>query len=328
MRMRIIGFLLFASILPGAQAYDSPEIAGFIDEMVAKHSFRRDELEQLFQQAEYKQSIIDAITSPATLKPWVEYRDNFINKQRIARGLKFWRENESTLRRAQQKYGVPPEIIVALLGVETYYGKLTGSYRVVDALATLSFDYPARAPFFRSELEEFLLLARNRQYDILSLKGSYAGAMGMPQFMPSNYRRLAVDFSGDGKVDLWKSRADIIGSVANYLRFHGWVRGEPVALRAKINTTSCPGDITAARTLTAWGSIGIVPEQAYPISTPARLLSFTVQDGMEYWLVFNNFDMLMAYNTSSYYAMTIFQLSEELRKARSGELRKARKGKR
>lgn len=316
--LRAFCFLALLAASLDARAYESPQIAPFIDEMVAKYGFQRGELEQLMGQAQYKQSIIDAITSPATLKPWAEYRDNFINEFRITGGIKFWRQNAEILRRAEAQYGVPQEILVALLGVETFYGKNTGSYRAVDALSTLAFDYPARAPFFRSELVEYLLLAREQKYAFLTIKGSYAGALGMPQFMPSNYRRLAVDFDGDGVIDLWNSRADIIGSVANYLHHHGWVAGEPVALRARISANPvCPGDISTPRPLALWAAYGIAPAQPTVTQKSASFLGFALGDEMDYWLTFDNFQVLRAYNTSNYYAMSILQLSEELHRART-----------
>jgi membrane-bound lytic murein transglycosylase B len=321
MVLRIITLLLLSAlVLAPAWAYDSPAIPPFIDEMVAKHQFKREELARIFEHAQYKQAAIDAITSPSTLKPWVDYRANFVNDARVAAGLKFWKKNEEILRRAEERYGVPQEVIVALLGVETFYGTQAGTFRTVDALSTLAFNYPPRAAFFRSELEQYLLLAREQQFDLLAVRGSYAGALGWPQFMPSSYRKYAVDFNDNGRIDLLNERADAIGSAANYLKQYGWVAGEPIAMRAKVSEENCPGDIKTQRTVSGWAAAGITLLQPFPPgkdnAKPARLLDFTVQDGKEFWLAFGNFDVIMTYNNSAFYAMTVLQLAEALRAAK------------
>jgi membrane-bound lytic murein transglycosylase B len=318
--MRVLAILLLISAFPTAEAYDSPAIPGFVDEMVAKHGFRREELVLLFDRAQYKQAVIDAISAPFTLKPWVDFRANFINDQRISAGLQFWKRNAAALRRAEETYGVPQEIIVALLGVETFYGKQTGNYRVLDALSTLAFNYPPRADYFRSELVQYLLLAREQQYDLLAIKGSFAGAIGWPQFMPGSYRKYAVDFNGNGKVDLMNEPEDAIGSVANYLKQYGWEHGEPLAVRARINGAACAGEVRTPRTLAEWAASGITPERALANGRASRLISFSLKDGDEFWLAFGNFDVIMTYNNSSFYAMTVYQLAEALRTARDHNL--------
>ena len=285
--------------------------------MVAKHQFRRDELTRLFERAQYQQAAIDAISAPSTLKPWPEYRANFINDARVAAGLRFWKNNAEAIRRAEEVYGVPQEVIVALLGVETFYGKQAGNFRTVDALATLAFNYPPRAQFFRSELEQYLLLARDQQLDLLAVRGSYAGALGLPQFMPSSYRKYAVDFNGNGKIDLLREREDGIGSAANYLKQFGWAKGEPVALRSTVSQDVCAGEIRTPRTVAAWAASGVKLLQPFESAKPARLVDFTVQDGKEFWLAFGNFDVIMTYNNSSFYAMSVLQLAEALREARN-----------
>ncbi|OGS92618.1 MAG: lytic murein transglycosylase B [Gallionellales bacterium GWA2_60_18] len=313
--MRPVLFLLL--LIPLAvHAADLPGIPGFIDEMVAKHRFKRDELETVFARAQHRPDVIEAISRPATIKPWVEYRAAFVNPQRVRLGLEFWHKYRKTLRRAEKQYGVPQEIIVALIGVETIYGRNAGSYRVLDALTTLAFDYPRRAVFFRSELENYLLLAREQQFDLLATRGSYAGAMGIPQFMPGSYRNYAVDFNHNGKVDLMREDRDAIGSVANYLQGYGWVRGAPVAARAQVSNEACPGAIGAGRTLAGWAVDGILPEGKYPPEMEARLLDFTVEDGKEFWLAFENFKVITLYNNSDFYAMSVLQLAEELKAAR------------
>ena len=315
MILRVTAFLLFLLALPSAYAYDSPAIPGFIDEMVARHNFRRNELVELFGLAKYQQKVIDAITSPATLKPWPEYRANFVNPARIKAGVKFWKRNARAVRNAEKKYGVPQEVIVALLGVETFYGQQAGNIRTIDALSTLAFNYPARADYFRRELEQYLILARDQGFNLLGVRGSYAGALGIAQFMPSSYRKYAVDFNGDGKIDLLHEKADAIGSAANYLKQYGWVRGEPMALRSNVDKDCCAGNINDPRSLAAWAAMGVKPvaHRVVPGAMQAKLLDFTMPDGKEYWLAFPNFDVVMTYNNSDFYAMSVLQLAEALR---------------
>jgi peptidoglycan lytic transglycosylase B len=338
--------LLFAINLAvtSAHAVTLPGIPEFIDEMVAKHKFKRAELEKVFDVAQENPAVIDAISKPPSSKPWPEYRENFVNPQRVNQGLEFWHKYHGTLRKAELKYGVPQEIIVAVIGVETIYGQDAGNFRTLDALTTLAFEYPQRADFFRSELENFLLLAREQQFDLLSIRGSYAGALGIPQFMPSSYRVYAVDFNGNRKINLLREDKDAIGSVANFLKVFGWIsettgalrsadagdppRKEgggipPIAVRAQVSDQVCAGDITTPRTLAAWSAAGIVPDENLHSNLAARLIDFTVGEGKEFWLVFNNFEVITRYNNSDYYAMTVFQLAEALKEARKDQLRKA-----
>jgi membrane-bound lytic murein transglycosylase B len=300
-------------------AAELPGIPQFIDEMVAKHQFKRDELEQVFHRAEFRQDVIDAITTPATLKPWLEYRASFVNPKRISGGLKFWNQYAPALQRAEKIYGVPQEVIIAVIGVETLYGRNAGNYRTLDALTTLAFDYPKRVDFFRSELEQYLLLAREQSFDLLAVRASYAGALGIPQFMPSNYRRLGVDFNHDGKVDLLNDPEDAIGSVANYLNRYGWISGEQVAMRAQVKDESRIGSTIIARSMTAWAAAGVTPADKVDPGMYAYLVGFTVGNSKEYWFGFNNFAVITTYNNSTYYAMSVFQLAEELRAARNAE---------
>lgn len=293
-----------------------PGIPEFIDEMVTRHQFERDELERAFDRAQYLPSVIETISRPATLKPWLEYRAAFVNPERVRYGLKFWNKYRKTLRRAEREFGVPQEIIVALIGVETIYGQDAGNFRILDALTTLAFDYPRREYFFRNELENYLLLARDQQFDMLAIRGSYAGAIGIPQFMPSSYRDYAVDFNGNHKIDLVREAGDAIGSVANYLKRFGWTGNHPVAVRAKIVRQDWIGEITAPRTLEDWSAVGIAPSEKLPPDQLGRLVDFTVADGKELWLVFNDFDVITSYNNSDFYAMTVFQLAQELKAAR------------
>ena len=292
-----------------------PGIPEFIDEMVSKHAFNRDELVQVFKLAQRRQAVIDAFSAPSTHKPWLEYRDSFVNDKRISAGLQFWKSNAEALQRAENQYGVPREIIVALIGVETLYGSHTGKYSTLDVLTTLAFDYPRRADFFRGELEQFLLLTREQGIDLTQVRGSYAGALGIPQFMPSSYRKYAIDFDGDGKIDLRHNPADAIGSVANYFSQFGWKRGAPVTVRVKISEDSrevIPGKIL---TVLEWGASGVKIEPEMTDELKARLMAFTIMDGKEFWLAFDNFEVITRYNNSDYYAMSVYQLAQALREA-------------
>ena len=316
MILRLFIFLCLLFSLPSSRAADMPGIPAFIDEMVSKHAFNRDELVQVFKLAQRRQAVIDAFSAPATHKPWLEYRDSFVNDKRISAGMQFWKSNAESLQRAENQYGVPREIIVALIGVETLYGSHTGKYSTLDVLTTLAFDFPRRADFFRGELEQFLLLTREQGVDLTQVRGSYAGALGIPQFMPSSYRKYAVDFDGDGKIDLRHNPVDAIGSVANYFSQFGWKKGAPVTVRVKISEDSrelIPGKIL---TVSEWGASGvqIVPEINDELR--ARLMAFTIMDGKEFWLAFDNFEVITRYNNSDYYAMAVFQLAQALREAR------------
>jgi len=303
------------AVLP-VRAATLPGIPEFIDEMVARHQFKREELEQVFDRAQHLPTVIETISRPATSKPWLEYRAAFVNPERVKFGLRFWQKYRKTLRRAEREFGVPQEIIVALIGVETIYGQDAGTFRILDALTTLAFDFPRREDFFRNELENYLLLARDQQFDMFVIRGSYAGAIGIPQFMPSSYRNYAVDFNGNHKIDLMREPRDAIGSVANYLKRYGWTNSVPVAVRAQIVEKAWIGEITAPRTLEDWSAVGIAPREKLPQDQLARLVDFTVENGKELWLVFNDFDVITRYNNSDFYAMTVFQLAEELKAVR------------
>jgi membrane-bound lytic murein transglycosylase B len=313
-------FLILVLTLQHACAADLPGIPEFINEMVTKHQFDRNELVNLFRHAERQQPIIDAMDQPATAKPWNDYRAIFVNDRNIREGVEFWRKHGLTLHRAQKKFGVPPAIIVALLGVETHYGTNTGKFRTLDALTTLAFDYPRRADFFRNELEQYLLLSRDQDFDWMNVYGSYAGAMGMPQFMPSSYRNYAVDFDHDGKIDLLHDPIDAIGSVAHYFSQFGWKRGAPVTARVAVSEDRCLGSLQDSRTVAAWKSAGVRPEMKVADDNDARLLDFNMADGKEFWLAFPNFDVITRYNNSDFYAMSVYQLSEALREARKNRI--------
>ena len=312
-----------AAVLDDEIPIQRPEIQAFIDEMTTKHGFDRDELNAIFEQVRMKQKIIDAITRPAEGKPWHEYRPIFVTKTRISEGVKFWNENEADLKRAEQTYGVPPEIIVAVIGVETRYGRHKGSWRVLDSLSTLAFAYPKRAKFFRSELEQYLLLTREESLDPLTIKGSYAGAMGKAQFISSSYRHYAVDFDGDGKRDLWHNTTDAIGSVANYFKRHKWQPGKPVGSYAMVGsdrvTSLLEAGIKPHTTVKEFRQQGVTSLTPLPPEAPAALIAFEKKDGQsDYWLGLNNFYTITRYNHSPLYAMAVYQLGQAISAERDG----------
>jgi membrane-bound lytic murein transglycosylase B len=299
----------------------NPQVQTFINEMVARHGFSKQELENIFSQAQRSDSILAAMSKPAEkTKPWYEYRKIFLTQSRIEGGVAFWNQHAEALDKAEKAYGVDAQVIVAIIGVETRYGGNTGKYRILDALTTLAFDYPPRSKFFRSELEQYLLLARADHIDVLTTTGSYAGAMGYGQFIPSSYQRYAVDFDQDGKRDLWNSPMDIVGSVANYLHEHGWNLGATVTLRAKV--TGSHYESVIEKGLKPEMSVkmlrmdGITPSKPLPGDTLAALISLDQENGPEYWLGLNNFYVITRYNHSPLYAMAVYQLSEEIRQAR------------
>ena len=275
--------------------------------------------------AQFQPTIIKAISQPATSRPWREYRPLFVNPRRIAGGVDFWKSHAATLERARKEFGIPEEIIAAVIGVETTYGIQTGKHRVLDALMTLAFGYPKRAEFFRNELEQYLLLGREQNADVLNIRGSYAGAIGIPQFMPSSYRRYALDFDGDGKVDLSGSTADAIGSVANYLRSFGWETEQTVVIPALVNGENYREALFAGRkptyTLEEIRKLGVIPRTDSSGDHLATLVELANEGGNEYWLGFNNFFVITRYNRSVHYAMSVFQLAEEIRAARNSSLR-------
>ncbi|MBA4288974.1 MAG: lytic murein transglycosylase B [Pseudomonas sp.] len=317
----LAGFCATAQPVLAADYQQSPQVDEFIAEMTRDYGFAGEQLVDLFAQVERKQAILDAISRPAEkVKPWKDYRPIFITDKRITQGAAFWKQHEATLARAEAEYGVPAQIIVAIIGVETFYGGNTGSWRVMDALSTLAFDYPPRAPFFRKELREFLLLTREEQVDPIGLKGSYAGAMGLPQFMPSSFRAYAVDFDGDGHINIWTNPVDAIGSVASYFKQHRWQPGQPVVSAATVKGADVDKGLTVGlepvKNVAELRSLGWT--SADPLANDLPVTAFRLQGaaGDEYWLGLPNFYVITRYNRSVMYAMAVNQLAELLVEAR------------
>ncbi|NKB38011.1 MAG: lytic murein transglycosylase B [Gammaproteobacteria bacterium] len=294
------------------------DVKQFIDEMVNEHEFDEANLKNIFDQAKIRESIIKAISRPAEAKPWYKYRPIFLTADRIKLGVKFLQENEETLRRAEQKYGVPVEIIVAIIGVETRYGKHAGKYKVINSLSTLAFEYPKRSRFFRSELKHFLLLCREQGLDPMQVKGSYAGAMGIPQFISSSYRSYAADFDSDNKIDIWDNPVDAIGSVGNYFKVHGWKAGEMVATRAEVENDKYLAVLSKGLELhmnsSELAQYGISGKQMPEQDMKIKFLEYEQKKEPEFWLGFHNFYVITRYNHSALYAMAVYQLSTEILK--------------
>ena len=316
--MAVAMVLLLTPLAAVADYASRPEVQTYLDELSARHGFSRQWLSGVLEAAERKDSIIEAISRPAEkAKPWHEYRGIFVTDERIAAGVDFWQEHGSTLASATEQYGVAPEVIVAVIGVETYYGRYLGRYRVIDALATLAFDYPPRARFFKGELTEFLLLVREEGHDPLKPMGSYAGAMGYGQFISSSYRAYAVDFDADGVRDIWTNKTDAIGSVANYLARHGW-RGQgpavvPVELEDPMLDSLANAGLDLEHTIGELRDRGVTGTDALGADARAALFRMQAADGDEYWLGLHDFYVVTRYNRSAMYALAVLQLADEIR---------------
>jgi membrane-bound lytic murein transglycosylase B len=322
--LTIAGLATLAAPPAHALDVDRPEVRQYVNELVKKHGLDADYLLATLASAESQQSIIDAMERPAEkTKPWRDYRDIFITPERIEAGVAFWREHEARLKRVSERTGVPAEMLVGIVGVETYFGRRAGKFRLLDSLATLAFDYPPRSAFFRGELTQLFLLARDEKVDIDKAVGSYAGAMGAPQFIPSSYRSYAVDGDGDGKRDLFGSWDDVLASVANYFVAHRWHGGEPVVARATLGrpVAQQPADnkLSAGSTVAGLGADGVRFSTDLPASAPAGLIVLEGEDGLEYWAAFHNFYVITRYNRSAMYALAVYQLGQAVgAAARSG----------
>jgi len=309
----ILSTACFAQQHPGAEEFAAS---------AAEYDLDPEQVRELLENARFKQSIVDAMTRPAEAKPWYKYRPIFMTEKRIRGGIEFWREYETLITQASEKFGVDPQVIVAIIGVETFYGGNTGSYRVLDALTTLSFYYPTsirdRSEFFSKELMNFFMLGQEERLPLEDVTGSYAGAMGLGQFMPSSYREYAVDMDGDGRRDLWSSMPDIIGSVANYLHRHGWQLGEPVTYPAVVSPDAdmslvTKRDFKVKTPVSDLALAGFESSQPVPPEMLAAVGALEEKDGDHYFVTFKNFYVITRYNRSPLYAMAVYELSEAIR---------------
>ena len=305
----------FLSLLTVPLMAGADDRQAFINEMVAEHDFDKAFVSEIIGSADTMQTILDAMSRPAEkVKPWHEYRKIFITDKRISEGVDFWTLREETLQLAAANTGVPIQMITGIVGVETFYGRITGSYRVVDALSTLGFDYPPRAKFFRNELKEFFLLTREEGLAIDEVKGSYAGAMGPPQFIPSSYRAYAVDGDGDGRRDLLTNWDDILNSVGNYFKRHRWHTGEEVAISASLKpgtkVLTSKNELKANKDLGQLRALGLIFDSELPDSTAANLIVLEGETGPEYWIGLHNFYVITRYNHSVMYGLAAWQLGE------------------
>ena len=307
----------------GGDFANNPNAQQFIEKMVNKHGFDRQQLQEILSQAKRLDSVLRLMDrqAPTTQPPagpngaWLRYRKQFITPDNVQNGVAFWNQYEDALNRAWQVYGVPPEIIVGIIGVETRWGRVMGKTRILDALATLSFNYPRRAEYFSGELETFLLMARDESDDPLDLKGSFAGAMGYGQFMPSSYKQYAVDFNGDGHINLWDP-VDAIGSVANYFKGHGWVKGDTVAVPANGQAPGLANGFKTQYSISQLAAAGLTPQQSLGNHQQASLLRLDIGTGYQYWYGLPNFYTIPRYNHSTHYAMAVWQLGQAVALAR------------
>ena len=325
--MRII-FLLFLAFLSTGCAtipyVQRPDVQAFVDKMDTQHGFDRAKLCAIFSQTHPDPCIMKMMQKPAEQRPktmlWYQYRAIFLTPERAQAGARFWRQNAEALAAAEKCYGVPAQIIVAIVGVETQYGKHKGDFKVMNTLTNLAFDYPRRAKFFKNELEQYLLFTGEQHLNPLDLQGSYEGAMGLPQFMPSSCRTYGVDFSGGHHMDLVNNSADAIASIGNYFKTHGWQTGMPVAVRANVTSNNALHFVRKSLkpywSMSYLASYGITPQKQVGSENLSTLMVFDVESGSQYWMGFKNFYVISRYNSSRYYAMAVYQLSEKILKAK------------
>lgn len=316
------GFLISCCLL-----YTAPTVAAvltetqFITQKARQHGWSEQWVRDLLQQAKKRDSILKTMSRPAgKAKPWYDYRGIFLTKDRIQAGVSFWQKNAASLQQAERQYGVPAEFIVAIIGVETFYGRVMGSTRILDALYTLGFYYPRRAEFFQGELEDFLLMVQEEGFDPLTMKGSYAGAMGLGQFMPSSYRAYAVDFDGDGHRNIWSNTKDAIGSVANYFKQHGWQSGQSVLEATQVRPDAVEAllalEYKPQYPLSQLKRQGLIYQGKQPDHMQGLLVDLEVApQQMGYWVGFQNFYVITRYNRSNRYAMAVYQLAQEIANA-------------
>lgn len=301
------------------------DVQTFIQMMVKKHHFSRQYLENIFSTVKIRPQVMQHIKKPLEKETWSTYQKLFVSEWRIENGVKFWDKYAAALSKAERTFGVPASIIVATIGVETRYGERTGDFRVIDSLSNIAFSDSTRAKFFKSELEEFLLLSRDQHLNPLEVMGSYAGAIGQPQFMPSSYRYYAVNFSGSGKTDLVHNEVDVIGSVANYYKKHGWKTGEPVAVPAvaigkRYDYLMSKNKITQPISMDELAKYGIIPRKSGDdFDLKVKVIELQSKYSKEYWLGFHNFSVIKRYNPSDLYAMAVYQLSSRIASLRKKE---------
>lgn len=295
------------------------DVQEFIRNVVKQYHLNRSEVEHTLSQVKIEKPVITSIKHPKEKKPWTDYQKLFLTQQRIEEGVRFWNTHHQALARAEKKYGVPAKLVVAILGVETHYGQRQGTYRVLDSLATLSFNFKARARFFKKELANFLVLCHEQGFNPTTVLGSYAGAIGQPQFMPSSYRHYAVDFSNDGKIDLRNNTTDAIGSIANYFSKHGWQPNqgvvEPAILEGKTYTKLITNAKYAKHRINQLQRHGIKNSPGDGIKR-ASLMALKSKSSQEYWLGYPNFFVITRYNTSKQYALAVYQLAEAIETAK------------
>ncbi|MCA1766645.1 MAG: lytic murein transglycosylase B [Idiomarina sp.] len=316
----LFGLVLLAtttSLSANAQE-QTAEVEEFIQQQVEQHQLNESKVRQWLKQAQKNDDVLEAIQRPWEAKPWYQYYPIFLTEKRLQAGLKFWQQHKGTLERAEEKYGVPAQIIVAIIGVETFYGNYMGKYSVLDSLYTLGFHYPPRQKFFRSELSEFFQLASEEGWDVSEAKGSYAGAMGFGQFISSSYRYYAVDFDGDGQRNILTNPVDAIGSVANYFAKHKWQQGQPVAQPLANSQDWKPLVSDGMKPNTERSEIirkgyELPDHAAVNDETKVRVFEFETEKAHEYWLGYNNFYVITRYNHSPLYAMAVYQFSEQLK---------------
>ena len=313
-------------VVPKHPTFDlkRPEIVAFVKDVVARDQLSKKQVVALLRKGEPQPKIIEAMTRPAEkVTPWWEYHDRFLTEERIADGAQFYNDHRASLERIAGARGIPPEYLIAIMGVETKYGRFVGKYRVLDALMTLAFDYPPRSDYFRGELEQFLLLYSEEHLDPLKVTGSYAGAMGVPQFMPSSYRMFAVDGNGDNKRDLWNDWDDILASIANYFTVHGWESGGRVLAETRLDPEPKfqidPRNLELNETVDSLNAQGVEVLGGETGATPAVLISAEQQDGPSYRVGFKNFYVITRYNRSARYAMAVHDLAEAIVKRANPE---------
>lgn len=322
-RVLLVCFSLYsATAFADKQLLKKPEVQAFIKKMVQTHHFSKAQLTKIFTAVQLRQQVIQHMKQPLEKEPWHTYQVLFVNEWRIKHGVAFWNKYDAALKRAEKQYGVPASIIVATIGIETKYGQRTGDFRVMDSLSSIAFGDTPRAKYFRKELEEFLLLTREQHLDPFKIMGSYAGAIGQPQFMPSSYRAYAVNFSKKGRIDLMHNEIDVIGSIANYYNKHGWKPKEPIAIQANLNRDTYEAFLKKKNASQAYSfaelkKYNIVPvKPPKHVDLPVKLIELPSEYSTEYWLAFHNFGVIKRYNASDLYAMAVHHLSNDIKELR------------